>query len=144
MFQELTSAASVFGGDYVAFAQGAQGAEGDVLEITDRRGDEVERAREERRRSLFWFGHLNLRSWATRPCHREPARHSTRKGNLGTLRAGETIDRHTGSRRRAGAGDLDRRRGEDGHSGCAPDHARRTRLRQIDAGPPEDSRRAWA
>ena len=49
MFQQLPGMTRVLGGNHVALAQDAQRAERDVLEIANRRGDEVKRAGRERR-----------------------------------------------------------------------------------------------
>ena len=44
MGQQLAGVASVLGGDQVHAAEDAQGAQGDVLEVADGRGDDVQRA----------------------------------------------------------------------------------------------------
>ena len=49
MLEQLSGAARVFGGDHVALAQDAQRAQRDVLQVDNRRGDEVMRAGSERR-----------------------------------------------------------------------------------------------
>ena len=49
MLQQLAGVARVLGGDDVALAQHAQRAQRDVLKIADGRGNEVKRARSQRR-----------------------------------------------------------------------------------------------
>ena len=57
VFEQSSGPPRILGGYHIAFAQGAQGAERDVLQITNGRGDEVERAGDEGRRGLFSFVH---------------------------------------------------------------------------------------
>ena len=49
MFEQLAGMPRVLGGDDVTLAQDAERAERDVLEVANRRGDEVKRAGGERR-----------------------------------------------------------------------------------------------
>ena len=56
MLEQLPGAARVLGGDHVALAQDAQRAERDVLQVANRRGDEVKRAGSERRKRIFCGG----------------------------------------------------------------------------------------
>ncbi len=49
MFEQLPGMPRVLGGDHVALAQDAQRAQRDVLQVANRRGDEVKRAGGERR-----------------------------------------------------------------------------------------------
>lgn len=56
VLEELTGVTGVLGGDEVAVAEDAEGAQGDVLEVPDGSGDEVERAGGERWRSGGFHG----------------------------------------------------------------------------------------
>lgn len=47
--EKIRGVAGIFGGDDVAFAEDAEGAEGDVLAVADGSGDEVKRSGDERR-----------------------------------------------------------------------------------------------
>ena len=49
MLEQLSGAARVLGGNHIALAQDAERAERDVLQVANRRGNEVKRAGSERR-----------------------------------------------------------------------------------------------
>ena len=55
MLEELAGVACVFGGDDIAFAKGAESAEGDVLEVADGGRHEIERSCGKRGQVLLHF-----------------------------------------------------------------------------------------
>jgi hypothetical protein len=54
ILEQVSGVAGVLGGDDVAFAQGAEGAQGDVFEIADRSRDQIQRSGDERWHLLFF------------------------------------------------------------------------------------------